>query len=493
MSSSKTFTTTLARPRCDRGPANVLFAITGNGGSLDSNSGEPPSCQGKVRSIRAAGGRHGLSWLNFFAAAMQTGFGPFIGVYLTGAGWSQTGIGFALSIGTVTGLLAQLPAGAVIDHSHHKRGLVAASLVMLAISTAMLAGEPTRGWIWGSQVLHALASVAIAPAIATITLALCGHDAYSRWLGVNARFSSMGAASTAALLGGCATYFSPREIFLASTMLSVPALAAIFAIRSAGRVKVEHPVLRRLRERPAQCCDPWTILRDPVLRVFGAAVLLFHVANAAMLSLALNALTANARLTSDFATKGLGVSDSHIGYVVAGAIFVPQIVVAVASPGIGAAAQSWGRRPILLAGFAALPLRGLLFAAMPDGDALLAIQLLDGVSAAVLGLMVPLIAADATRDNGNMTLAISSFGLAAGMGAAVSTTLAGSIADWFGMPAAFLALSAVGALALAVLFVVMPETRQTRGLKTSAAVATVQPDQARSNGGYAAVAFYPKR
>ena len=71
--------------------------------------------------------------------------------------------------------------------------------------------------------------------------------------------------------------------------------------------------------------------------------MLFHFANAAMLPLALNELS-----------KRIGQS----GFVVSAAIIVPQIVVAACSPWAGRLAQSIGRRPILLFGFAAVPLRG---------------------------------------------------------------------------------------------------------------------------------------
>ena len=52
---------------------------------------------------------------------------------------------------------------------------------------------------------------------------------------------------------------------------------------------------------------------------------------------------------------------------------------------------------MLLIGFAAVPLRALLFATMPGAVPMVVFQALDGVSAAVFGLMLPLIAADATK------------------------------------------------------------------------------------------------
>jgi len=55
---------------------------------------------------------------------------------------------------------------------------------------------------------------------------------------------------------------------------------------------------------------------------------------------------------------------------------------------------------------------------LPGGVPLVVFQALDGVSsAAVFGLMLPLIAADVTKRTGFLNLAIGAFGLASGLGA----------------------------------------------------------------------------
>jgi MFS family permease len=131
----------------------------------------------------------------------------------------------------------------------------------------------------------------------------------------------------------------------------------------------------------------------------------------------------------------------------------------VFSPFVGRFAERVGRRPVLLFGFSALPLRGLLFVTMPSAGPLVVMQALDGVSGAVFGLMIPLIAADLTRKSGYLNLAISSLNLAIGLGAMFSTTLAGWVADTLGAPAAFLGLTIVGFAAVAVLWALMPETK----------------------------------
>lgn len=395
--------------------------------------------------------RHGLNWLNFFVAAVQTGFGPFIAVYLTQRGWSQTDIGVALSIGTAAAMLSQVPSGMLVNYVHRKRGLTTAALVLIGVSALLLIAWPAQGLlarnlVWASQILHAAASGILTPAIAALTLALAGHDAYSARLGINARYMSLGNAVAAGMLGVVASALSNRAVFALTAALVVPALLALLAIRPAHYAdpRNNHPSMlhpRELRQRPDR---PWHIFGLSALHVFAACMVLFALANAAMLPLALNALT---------------MRTGNTGLVVSAAIVLPQIVAAGIAPWVGTAAQRFGRRPVLLAGFLVLPLRGVLLATLPGAVPLALIQSLDGVTAAVLGIMVPLIAADVTRRTGYLNLAIGSFGLASSVGATFSTALGGLVADWLGIAAALLGLALIGFAATFLLWVALPETR----------------------------------
>jgi predicted MFS family arabinose efflux permease len=409
--------------------------------------------------------RRSLNWLNFFMAAVQTGFGPFITVYLTQRGWSQTDIGVTLSIGTAAGMLCQLPAGMLVDSVNHKRGVTAAALVLLGLSALLLIAWPTRYAVGASQILHAAASGILVPAVAALTLALCGHNAFSTQLGVNARYASLGNAAAAGLLGIVASFLSNGAVFALTAALVIPALLALWTIRpqhaadpSDDHPSMQHP--RILRQRPER---PWHIFRVKHLHVFAVSTALFSLSNAAMLPLALNAMTQRSGAP---------------GLVVSAAIVVPQIVAALISPWIGGAAQRFGRRPVLLAGFLALPLRGLLLATQPAALPLAIMQVLDGISAAVLGIMVPLIAADVTRRTGFLNLAISSLGLAANIGATFSTTLGGLVADRFGISAALLGLAMIGFAATCLVWAALPETRPTRQAK---ARSSPQPASARTD------------
>src|SRR5208282_5343790 len=213
--------------------------------------------------------RRGLNGLNFFTAAVQTGFGPFIAVYLTERGWSQTDIGVALSIGTAAGLLSQLPAGMLVDSVHRKRGLTAAALLLLGLA-ALLLIWPARNLVWASQILHAAASGVLVPAVAALTLALYGHDAFSARLGVNARYASLGNAVAAGLLGVIASYLSNRAVFALTAALVIPALLALLAIhpKHYADPSDDHPSMlhpRVLRQRPER---PWVIFGVASLHVF---------------------------------------------------------------------------------------------------------------------------------------------------------------------------------------------------------------------------------
>lgn len=388
-------------------------------------------------------GSIGLNGLNFFTAAIQAGFGPFIAVWLTQQGWSLGAIGIALSIGTFAQLTGQLPGGMLADHVHHKRILAAATLLALGASALLLCLPATVPLIWGAEVAHALASCVMIPALAGLTLSLCGHDLFSLRLGINARYAALGNAASAGLLGAAASALSERAVFVVTAALVVPALAALWMIPSTDRVDPtgDHPALLHPRQRAHR---PWTIFQEPELHVFAVAVVLFQLANAALLPAALN---------------GLARSGDAPGYLVSATIILPQVITAAISPWVGSLAQRLGRRPVLIVGFAAVPARALLFAALPGAVPLTAFQALDGISAAVFGLMLPLIAADVTKNSGYLNLAIGSLGLASGLGATFSTALAGVIADVFGDRATFLCLAAAGAACVALIAAAMPESR----------------------------------
>jgi MFS family permease len=394
------------------------------------------------RSLRA------LDWLNFFLANVQTGFGPFIASYLTANKWTQGEIGVALSVGTATAMLSQVPAGALIDALRNKKGAGAAAIIAIAACALLLAASPTLLPVLAAELFHGFASCMLTPAIAAISFALVGHRALGDRLGRNARFASIGSAFAAAAMGAFGEYSSARAVFWLTAALTVPALIALSMIEHTG-----HAADARGEPRPNSPPEPehresiGSLLRDRRVLIFAACIALFHLSNAAMLNLAAGEVTAH-------------MSD-NVQLVIAACIIVPQMVVAALSPWVGRSAERWGRRPLLLFGFAALPVRALLFAGVSSPYLLVPVQLFDGISAAVFGVMLPLIAADVAGGKGHYNLCIGLFGLTAGIGATLSTLAAGFVSDRFGNTVSFIGLAAAGALAVLLVWAALPETRDS--------------------------------
>src|SRR5262249_7202579 len=105
-------------------------------------------------------------------------------------------------------------------------------------------------------------------------------------------------------------------------------------------------------------------------------------------------------------------------------------------------------------------LRGAIFAAVNDPQVIVAAQLLDGISAAALGVLVPLVVADTTRGSGHFNLAQGAVGAAVGIGASLSTSVAGALAESAGARVAVACLTAVAVAGLALAIALMPETRR---------------------------------
>jgi MFS family permease len=399
----------------------------------------------------ATRGLRGLDWLNFFVANFQTGFGPFISVYLTGVGWTQGAIGVALSAGTVAGMVSQVPGGAVVDAVRSKRAVAAAAIIAIMASALLISVWPALLPISLAEILHSFASSILGPAIAALSLALVGRRALGERLGRNARYLAIGNAFAAGLMGTFGFYVGDRSVFLLTAALGLPALAALEVIGQAPAARLESPP-ETARADAERAPRSWRFLRGPGLLAYSACVCLFQVANAAMLPIA-----------AGMVTKRAG---SEAQLVIAACIVAPQLVTAAISPWAGRVAEAWGRRPILLLGFGVLPIRGVLFAGIADPYAMIAIQLLDGLSAAALGVLSPLIVADITRDSGYYTTALGIVGLAVGGGATLSTTAAGLIADHFGTATTFLSLAAVGLCAIALVITLMPETKPVSSANT---------------------------
>jgi MFS family permease len=252
-------------------------------------------------------------------------------------------------------------------------------------------------------------------------------------------------------MGAVGYYISEQSVFFVTAALTIPALVALGPLKRFE--EREMPLAQRIerprKKQPGESRPRWQsvlhVLGDRRLLIFAACAALFTFANAAMLPLASGAITKQVA--------------GQANLLIAACIVLPQLVMAILSPRIGQLAEAHGRKSMLLLGFAILPLRGVLLAVLPDPTLVILVQVLDGVTAACFGVMVPLVITDVAGRSGHLNLSLGFVGFAIGVGATLSTTVAGWIADHYGDPAAFFSLALMAAAALMLVWLAMPETR----------------------------------
>jgi MFS family permease len=392
-----------------------------------------------------------LSAANFFLADVRDGLGPYLAIYLlTIQKWDEASIGVVMSIATAAGILAQTPAGALIDATRAKKTVMAAAAVAVAAASLLLPLVANFSLVAASQAIAHAAGAVFGPGLAAVSLGIVGHAAFTRRIGRNETFNHAGNAVAAAIAGVTAYAWGPTVVFYLLAAMSLASLLSILVIP--GR-EIDHDLARGLHDKAGETDAPQdeapsgfrVLLTCKPLLIFAITVLLFHMANAAMLPLV---------------GQKLALQDKNLGTTLMSAcIVVAQIVMVPMAMLVGARADRWGRKPLFLAAFLVLPLRGCLYTLSDNHFWLVAVQTLDGVGAGIFGAIFPVIVADLMRGTGRFNVAQGAIITAQGIGAAVSTTLAGLVVTHAGYSAAFLTLAAVATLGAIVFFFGMPETR----------------------------------
>ncbi len=395
-----------------------------------------------------------LDWLNFFLADVRTGVGPFLAVYLASAlHWNPARIGVAMSAMSVGSILAQTPAGAVIDGITRKRLVVVAAAVVVSASCLLMAATDNFYGIVSAQAMAGIAADIFPPAIAALTLGLVGRQHMSLRIGRNEAFNHAGNVAAALLAGVIGSYLIDRGVFYLTAVLAVGSIVSVLLIRAN---EIDHQLARGCddgeagKEKPARLRD---LFRDRRLGFFAFAVALFHFANAAMLPQIGQELAEGKRAAPLYMSACI---------IVAQLVMIPTVVLA------GKWAAGWGRKPVFLLGFAVLPVRGVLYTVTTNQNALIAIQVLDGIGAGIFGVVSVLVIADLTQGTGRFNVTQGAVTTAQGIGAALSTLIAGVITSAAGYNAGFLTLAAIALAALLVFSYGVPETKTSHKLLSPA-------------------------
>jgi MFS family permease len=145
--------------------------------------------------------------------------------------------------------------------------------------------------------------------------------------------------------------------------------------------------------------------------------------------------------------------------LMAGLIAIPQIVVAVAAPWVGYHSEKKGRKLLLLIGFALEPIRAGLLALTSRYPFLVAAQILDGVSGAIITVLTVLVISDLTAGTGRFNLARGFVGAMLGVAASISTLGTGYLFQFSGPVTAFLTVSAAAGAAALLIWIFVSETK----------------------------------
>ena len=313
-----------------------------------------------------------LDWLNFFLADVRDGLGPYLAIYLlTVQHWDEASIGIVMTIGGIAAIVAQTPAGAWIDRTHAKRLLIVAAAVIVTGTSLLLPLFPNFSPVAALQVLTHAAGSLFQPAIAAITLGMVGPKAFAKRTGRNEAFNHAGNATAAVIAGLSAYFFGPIVVFY---LMAVTAAASVVATLAIPAKAIDHDVARGFaddHDHTKQQPSGFTVLLAcKPLMIFAACVTLFHFANAAMLPLVGQKLS--------LLNKDLGTSLMSACIVAAQLVMVPVAML------VGAKADIWGRKPIFLAAFMILPIRGVLYTLWDNSFWLVGVQMLDGIGAGIL-------------------------------------------------------------------------------------------------------------
>ncbi|EAH5976569.1 MFS transporter [Campylobacter upsaliensis] len=379
-----------------------------------------------------------LAWLNFFIADVRDGLGPYLGVFLKEHQFTESQIGLITTSTSLCALIFGIFLGILIDKTRFKRGIIALCIVGIVLATGANYFYPHFTFTLMAQIAIALCAVCLAPAFSAITLGIVGQSGYSRQVSLNEAYKHAGTAFSAGLSFIFALYYGIGAIFIITALMGVCALVFLALLKSS---QINHAVACGKEEGveiPLR-----KALGDVRVLFLGVVMFCFHLSNAYMLPL----------LSQRAHTLGIDSSGAYA----AATILIAQCTMIGISLLCMRLLQTKGNPHfssiyVYLMGIAlfGLIVRGGVAAHFDGILAMIIVQILDGVGAGIVGVILPLLVAMLMRGSGHINAAFACVMTFGGVGAALSGSLGGYIAQYFGYFYAYLTLAFVAAFGLLI-------------------------------------------
>lgn len=368
-------------------------------------------------------------------ADMQSGIGPFVGVFLQAHGWASGMIGTAMTIGNVAGMLITTPIGGFIDASRNKRMWVVIPGICVVAASAIILISQNFWAVTASQVAQSLASAAIVPAVTGITLGMVKQKGFNQQNGRNQAFNHAGNMVGAALSGYLGWTYGYVAVFVLAATFGAIAIACVLMIPADT---IDDRVARGSKEDDSKAPPDAMrmLLKHKPLLVLALALAIFHLGNAAIVPLYGLAAVAD----------GLANGPSFVATTVVIAQGV-MVITSLIAMKVASKRNYW---PVILASFMFLPVRGVLAFFLTGWWGVVPVQVLDGIGTGLQTVAVPGMVARSLNGTGRINLGQGAVITVQGIGASLSPALGGWIAEWIGYSPTFLLLSGFGIASIAL-------------------------------------------
>jgi len=391
-----------------------------------------------------------LDSLNLFIAPLCGGAGAYVAYYFASCRhWHADQIGLLLSIMAISLALAQIPAGLIIDRFSRKNQITAAALGVIALSWFCMLTFPSQPVVFISQALIGISCAFFGPAIASISLELVGYDKLGLRLGRSGIFSHIGNMLTAILVGLCTAYMSGQAII--GLLIFFALLAALSALGISKRpVAINNTPVPIAANSYSKRFYPllkglFGLLSTPGSRAFTIAALLYTFANASMLPMMVQLIS---RQGASAASVQLPSSLLLTELVMIPVCFFASRMLHL------------GRRPLLIVSYIFLVLRGIGFTFIKIPALMVAMQILDGISAGIFGLLLITVIADFCRNTDRFSSTLAAIYMLLTLTNGLSEFSSGMLASSLGFSTTFAILTAVAFIGLMIIVTLLPETRE---------------------------------